>query len=252
MLTRKNMTARKCVFFFIIATVVGTAALVLAIMWYQRSSSAWERKWLTGIPCRAPCWEGVTPGRTTVTDTIQLLQHNTPIGNLNYSRSDRDADNEIFWEGWRNDHGTGRIVYDRSTSIVSRISLSLPHDFTLGEVAAAYGQPSHVIALAARNLEKLNEIDYTLEMYWQSQGIVLDWARQYPPRRPTIEPNLKFHSVGFFEATAAGLEHLVRSGNPDHLKFLDPWKGFVDFRDYCHVVDSGGGFDPQACEEKQQ
>jgi hypothetical protein len=248
---KRNKMLRHRNLLLMIAIIVGIAALLFAIVLGQRFSSMWERSWLMDVPCRAPCWEGITPSKTTVTETLQLLAHNLQVGTLSYFQSDKDTYDEVFWSRWKNNAGGGRIVYDRITSMVSRVSLSFPHDFTLEEVIQAYGEPSHVLALAARNLEKLNETDYRLEIFWQSHGIMLEWAQEYPSRRPIIDQNLKFHSVGFFEPTATGLEHAVAMANPVQLKFLEPWKGLVDFREYCHSVDVGGGVDPQACETNQ-
>jgi hypothetical protein len=248
---RKDKLLNRRIQLLMIILIGVTGILILTSISWQRAGSAWERNWLAGTPCRAPCWEGITPNRTTVTETLQLLEHNVQIGNLSYFQSDKDAYNEIFWGRWRDNDGGGRIVYDRTASIVSRISLSFPHNFTLGEAIQTYGQPSHVLAMASRNLEKLDETDYILEIYWQSKGIRIEWVQQYPPHRPVIDSNLTSHSVDFFEPSTAGLEHIITLGNPAQLKFLEPWKGFVDFREYCHPADSGGGVDPQACEAKQ-
>ena len=35
--------------------------------------SAWTTKWLTQPACQPPCWEEITPGVTTITDTILIL-----------------------------------------------------------------------------------------------------------------------------------------------------------------------------------
>jgi hypothetical protein len=38
----------------------------------------WSRRWLNQIPCSAPCWENVTPNKTTVREAINFLL-NLPI-----------------------------------------------------------------------------------------------------------------------------------------------------------------------------
>lgn len=38
----------------------------------------WSRRWLTPTPCQAPCWENITPNRTTVKEAFQVLQ-SSPI-----------------------------------------------------------------------------------------------------------------------------------------------------------------------------
>jgi hypothetical protein len=39
----------------------------------------YAKRWLTGNPCAVPCWEGVTPGHTTVADAIKILNQNPGI-----------------------------------------------------------------------------------------------------------------------------------------------------------------------------
>jgi hypothetical protein len=219
----------------------------------HQPAPAWERTWLTGVPCRPPCWEGITPGQTNASEAEQLLHQLPEVGVLNQGQSVTPAPpyKSIDWESWKNSYGGGSVLSSLDTSVVFNIRLAFPHNFTLGEVIEAYGQPSHVLAMASRNLEKLNETDYVFEIYWQSKGIRIEPSQQYPPHRPVIDSNLTSHSVDFFEPGAAGLEHIITFGSPARLKFLEPWKGLVDFGEYCHPVDLGGGIDPQACEVQQ-
>ena len=35
-----------------------------------------RERWLSGIPCALPCWEGVTPGRTSAGEAAQILNAN--------------------------------------------------------------------------------------------------------------------------------------------------------------------------------
>jgi hypothetical protein len=251
MLTSKGKLSRQSALLFGGIGLLGLIILGAVFTRYQ-PSPVWERTWLTGIPCRPPCWEGITPGQTNASEAEQLLRQLPEVDVLKQGQSVTPPPpyETIYWS-WKNNYGSGSVLSSLDTSAVFDIRLAFPHDFTLGEVIEAYGQPSHVLAMASRNLEKLDETDYILEIYWQSKGIRIEPSQQYPPHRPVIDSNLTSHSVDFFEPGAAGLEHTVEFGNPAHLKFLTPWKGFVDYREYCHAVDSGGGLDPQACETKQ-
>jgi hypothetical protein len=40
----------------------------------QQEWLQWAERWLDQQPCRVPCWEGITPGQTTVAQAIQQLQ----------------------------------------------------------------------------------------------------------------------------------------------------------------------------------
>ena len=34
----------------------------------------WGTNWIKGLPCKPPCWYGITPGQTTETDAINILK----------------------------------------------------------------------------------------------------------------------------------------------------------------------------------
>lgn len=40
----------------------------------------WSYRWLKGIPCRPPCWEGITPGQTTAREAEEILRQSPIIG----------------------------------------------------------------------------------------------------------------------------------------------------------------------------
>jgi hypothetical protein len=221
--------------------------LVLAISGYFYFKSRWEQNWLAGVPCHAPCWQGITPGKTTFTELVQLIENNPKIEKINYYEPGNRSYNEITWDSLTQNNSFGRVVYDLSSTIVIEVGLAFPYTFTLGEVVAVYGEPSHVLAIAGRNMENPKEIDYRLTFFWQSQGLELLWGEPYPSHTPKIDPNLIFHSIGFFEPTTQGFERFIALRNKAQIPFLEPWKGYADFEKYCHVANFGGGIDQEVC-----
>ena len=246
MLARRQWVAWQRLLLWVSIGALGMIVLAVAGNWYQRSRSAWERDWLAGIPCRPPCWEGITPGQTMASEAERILRQHFQVGKLNHFQFDTIPYCIVYWERWKNGYGGGNVTYHRDTSIVSLIGLSFPHDFTLAEVMQAYGQPSHVLALAERNFERLNEINYSLVVVYEPQGFLLLWHWMYP-QRPVIDQRLSFRTVAFFEPTVEGLEYAL--GNPVHAELLVPWKGLVDFQEYCHPMGSTG---PDPCKAEEQ
>ncbi|MBU0491270.1 MAG: hypothetical protein KKB13_05410 [Chloroflexi bacterium] len=43
----------------------------------------WPTRWLKGIPCRPPCWEGITPGQTTAEEAVEILSRSPVIARAN-------------------------------------------------------------------------------------------------------------------------------------------------------------------------
>jgi hypothetical protein len=77
----------------------------------------YAERWLQGIPCTPPCWEGVTPGQTTVRDAIRIWNDNPGIqpGSVvtEEYRYVPDA-GTIKWK-WRDGSPGGAASYQRST-----------------------------------------------------------------------------------------------------------------------------------------
>lgn len=243
----KYQLANKRTILLVLSISITLLILVLAISGYFYFRSRWEQNWLAGVPCRAPCWEGITPGKTTFTELVPLLQNNPEIEKINYYEPGDRLYNEITWDSLTQKNSFGRVVYDLSSTIVIKVDLAFPYTFTLGEVIAVYGEPSHVLAMAGRNVERPKEIDYRLTLFWQSQGLALSWSVPYPGHTPKVDPNLIFHSVGFFEPTTQGLEGFIALGNKAQIPFLEVWKGYTDFQKYCHAANFGSGIDPETC-----
>ena len=58
----------------------------------------WTTRWLKGIPCRLPCWEGVTPGQTRKDEAVDILKRNPIIASVVITDSyDWRDDGYIIW-----------------------------------------------------------------------------------------------------------------------------------------------------------
>jgi len=105
-------------------------------------------RWLKGVPCKSPCWEGITPGKTPATQAIDLLKINSFIDHSSFPVA--SSDTEIDWK-WSDSHfGLGEIRFTSAisepSSIVNWILVDLPEPVYLYQVIQAYGEPSHIVA----------------------------------------------------------------------------------------------------------
>ena len=62
-----------------------------------------DRSWLTGTPCRLPCWYGLEPGKTTKTETISIVKQ------LNFIDLNRIDEAEMYY-GLDHDYSTPAIL----------------------------------------------------------------------------------------------------------------------------------------------
>jgi hypothetical protein len=73
----------------------------------------WGMRWMNNEPCQAPCWENLTPGVTTVDESMLLLM-DSPINWVRYL----PKDNSISFE-WRNKDNIYYSGYIELNSLVS-------------------------------------------------------------------------------------------------------------------------------------
>lgn len=200
------------------------------------SPQDWQYRWLKGIPCRPPCFEGVTPGSTTSAEAIKLLEQNPLVAHTKiYSPTMGSNIGSIAWDwidGTRLDTGQigagGQLSYDTKTSAqtISYIRATLPA-YTLAEVIKAYGEPSHIVAALSINPEK-SSFYYHVSITYLSQGLVLSTRFS---GLPVLNSNLRLENTQFFVPGVDGFS--VSYPIVANKKFLVSWQGFKDFRFYC-------------------
>jgi hypothetical protein len=64
--------------------------------------SGYAKRWIAGDPCALPCWEGVTPGQTTVADAVKILNRNPGI--IAGSAITNTSSSFVTWKWVGSDH----------------------------------------------------------------------------------------------------------------------------------------------------
>jgi hypothetical protein len=194
--------------------------------------------WLMGQPCAPPCWEGITPGKTRLDEAVALLEQHPQIGGLHISGQGTPP-HVVVW-GWNADSSGGIVYYeprdtenleDRTNPIITSIELSLSNPYTLAEIRAAYGEPSHV-RLAFLDGRVLSSY---LELFYLPLGFSIR-AASTDGQALIISPTMALRqSVEFFPPTPTDLTALSRSVQQGN-SWLVPWQGFKDVGFYCQQV----------------
>jgi len=179
-------------------------------------------RWLAGQPCAPPCWEGITPGKTRVDEAVALLNRHPMVTHIEIYRPLLGGDGRVSWRWNGVDAGSGLIgfpqvdpqdahdVQDATNPIVSWVDVGFSHPFSLAEIRAAYGDPSHVVPLAARagltDGQSGSMSYYEFTVVYLDHGFLLQTERElYDPL--VLGPHMALsNSVVFFPPTMAGLE----------------------------------------------
>lgn len=211
----------------------------------------WQIRWLKSIPCRPPCWEGITPGLTTASKAVEILKQspivvNTKIGvdrllpELGY----------VVWNWIGNEKGEkgddGEANYDARTPEKLLYVIHPRYDiaFNLKDIMQAYGEPSHVIATAFPNPDINSGLTYSIKIVYINQGFALDMGviSKDGSNKPTLSADLSLTRPDFFVPSVDGFATAYKGLQPQP-KLLVPWQGFKSFDFYCRDPSGDGSKD---------
>lgn len=211
--------------------------------------AGYDKRWLQGIPCTPPCWEGITPGTTTMTDAVRLLQQNLGIQpSTVLSRPSGQPEEHagyIQWKWLGSDEG-GQMVYEGATGPPTITDIWPDLDgipgadasVTLGQVIAAYGEPSHIHAKGFFGRHGDGPF-YTATFYWESHGIVLEPNGSYYSK-PHLGPDLRLEHLTF-SIDPVRPQRPTFAGMPDDPNTgPQPWHGYQSFDVYCRNTSISG------------
>lgn len=194
-------------------------------------------RWLQGVPCAPPCWEGITPGTTTFTESLTLLENAPYISEQTVTIHDDYSGIYIH----RVMPGDRAGLQEHSTSIsaaplgeggvVKRIFLSAPK-MKLGEVVAQYGTPSHVRILIEPIGPHGVPEHWRVTLLWLSQGFEMNvlGGLEFPN---VDERFVVGQQIIYFPPGIAGYEETMGGDFAAHT-FI-PWDGYGQL-DYQVII----------------
>ncbi len=207
-------------------------------------TNGYQYRWLQGIPCSAPCWEGITPGKTSAQDALNLLNHNPLVATakINEPYSEKSDITSVGWDWVAGDKSpTDYIVAGGSLDFHSTFTSQIIYQITpyyntyykLSDIIKKYGEPSN-IRVDYRVLE--HGPIYNIQVLFISDGISVSnsWDK-----KPTINGDLTFNMLSFFEPNIQGFRNILQDATQENQ--LTRWKGFNTFNFYCR--DLPGKYD---------
>ncbi len=203
--------------------------------------SSLVRDWLTGQPCKPPCFLGIRPGQSSPEEILSLLRKNPNVSEISDSYSDPKSVDTLTNLRWKwsgspslfRGHWDGYIDFDESSHRPFYIGVNFPESFTLKQVLDAYGEPSHVFAGTFHGVDTPTVTEYDFQLVWLEQGFGLGWTKGLT--EPIISPEANSYYLFFFEPTLKGYvatwQYTGRYPTP--LNQLTPWRGMLSFSEYC-------------------
>jgi len=141
----------------------------------EGDSSSWITRWLTHPACQPPCWENITPGETPIDEAAKIV-YQIPEAGITWLPAMAEAT-----EGGKNlqwslsQSGFGWIGTESGQEIVSVIHLGVGGEqkLLLGDVIAAYGNPSSVVKGLCHG-SMMNGTTCVYSIVFKDRGMELD------------------------------------------------------------------------------
>ncbi len=175
---------------------------------------------VTGEPCDAPCWEGITPGETTWDDAIvilEALEAEDRIADLQFIPSEGDPSINAVWVQPDGDPCCRILTDDGET--VSFMILQVAPEMSLDGVIEKWGEPEFTSASEVDNRQVIFNLFYT-----EVPMIVYVFAAG-------MDDALSDSS------TIIGMTYLVDVDMQDVLANipLTTWPGYITYADYLEL-----------------
>jgi hypothetical protein len=189
--------------------------------------------WLQGDPCAPPCWQGITPNETRLEDALELLNQLPFVKKI----EQHGGENIFIWFTTDTLSYSGSLSFQKEPPYtIERIHLSVK-PVQLGEIIAAYGEPSYVSVSTERVLipeggPGSDPYFYRFKILYVEQGFMISYS--------------DFTPIDYIGAEQM-LESMVLFGNSSQVPLdedlkqiwdgtLIPWQGYQTFEFYCKQV----------------
>lgn len=102
-----------------------------------------DRSLITGQPCAAPCFRGITPGETAWQAAVTIIEDDSNFKNLQTQTAENGTSLQAAWQQGDNQVCCQMASEDGRT--VSLVFLRTAPIMTLAELIDAHGEPSYLV-----------------------------------------------------------------------------------------------------------
>lgn len=185
---------------------------------------------LTGEPCEAPCWRGITPGETNWSDAVTIVEDDPQLANIETVRDDQSEARLINFTDTDGPQCC-RVISEDGESVSAILTLLAPQ-MTLGEVIEKYGEPDYFTGGDVTPDQTLLSVvfeDVPLVIYVFGAGT----------ENGTISADSEV--IGSIYVTSDGMQELVQSTSLYNWEGYGPLAGMLDENfDLAPELDADG------------
>ena len=192
---------------------------------------------LSGEPCEAPCWNGITPGETSYTDAWLDLESDERFKITEESEPEGDKPGRVFTFAEGENPACCQVI-SRDGETITSFLLQLAPAMSFGAVFDKYGEPSYV---AGQQVSE--EQAYAVVVYPDTPMVIYSFVAGGAQGAVSVDNKI----IGVMYMAEAEMRELLTCAR------LHLWKGFVSLGTYADAesfdyVGSGVG-DEEVCPE---
>lgn len=193
---------------------------------------SWVEKWIKSPGCLAPCWEGITPGRTKLSDVPSMLEKMDGFQQITRDKEiliDQDC---IEWAMKGNDSGMafGLVCSDVSRNpVVQEVRLSFERNkgqsiyVKLSELVEFYGEPEYV------DIE-LGTFSCLIQLFFQKYGMTISSGGDADNGFVKIGEDLPVGDILLIDSTIDTEKAMRKIGFSFDLGNFRKWEGYKDYK----------------------
>lgn len=187
----------------------------------------WFTDWLTDPICQPPCWQGITPGVTTITETVKILQ-DLPWVEIDFGPErplPNKGDVTLEWSFIPLSSGGG-MAFAFDDGRIKTFKVGGVLSTQLKKVIESYGIPSHVFIPSCmdgncdtRLIYMTTGMEVELFLVWDrdAEGDVM------------VTPNDEVERIGFFIPGEKGYFTAYPQYSESFPKWSYPWNGYSKY-----------------------
>ena len=181
-------------------------------------------------PCEAPCWSGITPGETSWSEAVIVVEDNPDFANVQIQNADDGS--EAVAAGWTTADGTECCqMVSLDGEVVSNVSLLLAPDIRLEQLLDNHGDPTYLVG------QEISEDQAAVSLLFAEKNIGVSVAVE-GAASGQISPGSKVFSVAYIDPEQMDL--IISNSD------LYEWNGYGS---YAENID--GNFDLVAPETEE-
>lgn len=169
---------------------------------------------ITNEPCAAPCWNGITPGETSWSEAVTIVEDDTRFSDPQVQNAEEGSAIGAQWSKTDGDACCQMVSEDGAT--VSFISLSFAPDMTVEQVLGAHGDPTYALG------SPVTDDQAVVYLFYPDKSFIV--VAFVAGANADLKPESEI--VGGLYATPDDMDLTIKTSK------LHTWEGYAPFSDY--------------------